>query len=205
METNRLLLIVALFTPWVAGCGGSSASSTTTFQDSNDPAYAAAQDGHMDPRVSTSGGEPGGYVVLWPRIVPADPNGEMTETASMIQNRLIAFAQESAAGHPVDVRPDPQRVCPRAGCAAASVGAAILHARGSCAVVVTTSAPGTGRAHIDPWAGRIDVLNADPPFRDPPEEHVRVRDFVPCAELAASLDENAEGVLLNVRAARRGP
>ena len=108
MRPNRLVLWTVLSTPWVVGCGGSSTSSPT-FADSNDPACAAAQDGHMDPRVSTSGGEPGGYVVLWPRVAPADPDGELSETASMIQNRLIAFAQEAAAGHPVDVRPEPQR------------------------------------------------------------------------------------------------
>ncbi|MCB9597059.1 MAG: hypothetical protein H6719_30325 [Sandaracinaceae bacterium] len=187
------------------GCGGSSASSDTQFANPDDPAYAASFEGELDPRVSTSAGEPGGYVVLWPRIVPADPDGALSATASAVQQRLVAMVNEAAADHPVDVRPDPERVCPRAGCRAASVGAALLHRQGSCALVAITAPPGTANAHLDPWVGRVEVLNANPPFRDPPEQSVRVEDFVPCGELIGQLDENADVILESVRSVRRSP
>lgn len=204
MRATSLIVLLVTLALAAPGCG-SSQSPPPTFADPDDPAYAAAQDtGQTDPRVSTSRGEPGGYVVLWPRIVPADPDGAMSEMASMIQNRLVAMTQQAAeGGHPIDVRPEPERVCPRAGCEAASVGALLMHVRGACAVVATTRAPGTGRGHLDAWAGDIDVINANPQFRDPPEDHVRVEDFVRCTDLAAALDEHAEEILLSIRAARR--
>ncbi|HHH29761.1 MAG TPA: hypothetical protein ENK57_15640 [Polyangiaceae bacterium] len=195
-----LLLVGSL-----SGCGGSASAAEQTFPDSNDPAYAAQFDGHVDPRVSTSRGAPGGFVVLWPRIVPADPEGALSPVAADLQRRLVAFATEAASGGPIDVRPEPQRVCPRAGCEGASVGAAILHVRGSCAVIAVTSTPGPSRAHLDAWAGRMDVINNDPPFRDPPEEHVRVQDFVPCDQLGEALDARAREILTSVRAVRRAP
>jgi len=188
----------------LAGCGGSA--PPPDFADPDDPAYAAAQDrGTTDPRVSTSGGEPGGYVVLWPRIIPSAGAEALGAQAAALQERLAAMATEAAAGRPVDVRPEPERVCPRDGCAAASVGAVLLHQGGSCAVVAVTARPGRAPAHLAAWAGRVDVLAATVPFREPPEERLRVGDLVPCRDLAAALDARAEEILREVRAVRRDP
>ena len=63
MRPNCFVFWIVFFMLWVVGYNGSSTSSPT-FTDSNNPACAAAQDGHMDPRVSTSGGEPNGYIIL---------------------------------------------------------------------------------------------------------------------------------------------
>ena len=198
-------VVAALALAPVQGCGGSSSGSEQTFANPDDPAYAASFDGELDPRVSTSRGEPGGYVVLWPRIVPGDPDGAMSEAASMVQSRLVGFVNEAAAGHPVDVRPEPERVCPRSGCLGASIGAVLMHVNGSCAVLANTGTPGTGNTHLDAWAGRVTISNANPPFRDPPEDHIRVEDFVPCSELGAALDERSDEILASVRQARRTP
>ncbi|MBX3271199.1 MAG: hypothetical protein KF729_13110 [Sandaracinaceae bacterium] len=183
-----------------AGCGGASAEPT--FPDGHDPAYAASFEGERDPRVSTSRGEPGGYVVLWPRIVPAGSDEALAATAAAVQRRLVALTEEVADGAPIDVRPSPERVCPRQGCRAASVGAALLHANGRCAVVLITSPPGASRAHLDAWVGEVDILNSSPPFRDPPEEHLRVRELVPCADVAGALEEAPEELSTNIRGVR---
>ncbi len=194
---NLLATLVVL----VAGCGGASAEPQ--FADPDDPAYAASFEGDRDARISTSRGEPGGYVVLWPRVVPADADGALAGLAAAVQDRLVALAREAAAEHPVDVRPNPERVCPREGCLAASVGAALLHSGTGCALVLVTAPPGTGRAHLDAWVGGVDVLNANPPFRDPPEDHLRVQELVPCVDLAGSLDERSQEVSTSIRGVRQ--
>lgn len=151
--------------------------------DANDPAYAASFDGTVDERVSTSGGTEGGVVVLWPRVITRD-TGDAAE-ASEIHAALQAIG--GRLGRPVDVRPEPQRVCPQAGCAAMSIGAVLLKSGTGCAVVATVAQPGTSPARLVPWAGDVELRATVVPFREPPEAQVRVLDFVPCSDLSTSL------------------
>lgn len=182
------------------GCG--SPQTEPEMANPDDPSYAASFDGQRDPRVSTSIGEEGGLVVLWPRVVPPSDDPAVSAAAAAVQTRLSTYASELAEGRPVDVRPEPERVCRRGtGCAAVAIGAVLLQVRGSCAVVLSTSPPGESRAHLAPWVGEVDLLNPEPPFRDPPEEHLRVNDFIPCEGLEAALDERAEEIRGIVQAA----
>jgi len=62
-------LHLALVLCLVTACG--SSQTEQTFSDPDDPACAASQDrGENDPRVSTSQGEPGGFVVKSARRGP---------------------------------------------------------------------------------------------------------------------------------------
>ena len=151
--------------------------------DANDPAYAASFDGTVDERVSTSRGTEGGVVVLWPRIITRDTSdaGEAPE----IQSALRAIAQR--LGRPLDVRPEPQRVCPQAGCEAMSIGAVLLKSGTGCAVVATVAQAGSSPSRLVPWAGDIELRATVVPFREPPEAQVRVLDFVACSDLSTSL------------------
>jgi len=177
------LLLLAL-----AACGSSGPARETTpepLPDPDDPAYAESFDGTVDERVSTSRGEEGGVVVLWPRVVSSGVD-EVPET-SEVQSQLRAIAERAAEGRPVDVRPEPQRVCPQGGCEAAAVGAVVLRADTGCAVVATASLPGPTPARLVPWAGQVELAEHNVPFREPPEQHIRVTDFVPCSDLATAL------------------
>lgn len=162
-----------------AACGGSSPPAGP-LPDSNDPSYAARFDEATDERVSTSRGEEGGVVVLWPRVITAQGIEPPPQTSDVYQ-RLQAIATEVAGDRPVDVRPEPQRVCPsRGGCSAASLGALVLRNGSGCAVVAMISRPGESPAWLVPWSGEVELRSRTVDFRRYPEESVRVREYMPC-------------------------
>jgi hypothetical protein len=123
----------------------------------------------------------------------------MASTAAAVQDSLAAAAREAAEERPVDVRPEPQRVCPQGGCAAASVGAVLLHREGGCVVAATVSLPGPSPTRIVPWAGGVELRSTVVQFRDPPESQIRVADFAPCAELGVLLEASAPEITAAVR------
>ena len=171
----------------LAACGGQEPTPglDTVFPDAHDPAYAASLDAEVDPRVSRSAGTEGGVVILWPRVIPA--SHDFSDEAALVQERLGQIARRERRTELVDVRPEPERVCPRSGCAAASVGAVLLHTETGCTVVVGVSLPGTSPARLVPWIGDVDLQATMVPFRGRPEEHIDVSDFVRCADLSAAL------------------
>jgi hypothetical protein len=173
----QVLVILAL-----PGCGAPQPEARQ-FPDAYDPAYAASFDGEVDPRVSTSGGEAGGVVVLWPRVVPGDGAESVADQAAMVQERLRAVVAKVLPDAPLDVRPSPERACPLRGCKGVSVGAVLAHAGRGCALVATVSRPGQSATLIVPWSSTVAVKAAVIPFRDPPESQLSVRDYVPCADL----------------------
>ena len=144
------------------------------------------------PEISRSRGEQGGYVVLWPRVVPRDDDPTTAKIASLLQARLRAMAERAAPGAPVDVRPDPERVCPRdGGCVATSLGAVLSRKGGACAAAVTIGAPGTSPVRVLGWAGTVTTKDATAAFRDPPESLLVVQEWAKCDELLAGLEKNA--------------
>ena len=149
---------------------------------------AATSEGD-DARVSRSRGTAGGVVLLWPRIVPSARSGELANVAQSLQSALHELIRGVHPGRAIDTRPAPQRVCPQAGCVAASVGVLVITSRGGCAAVVQTARPGRGSVTQTPWAGRVELRVPTVPFRSPPESFVRVHDFVPCDRLMASLSQ----------------
>jgi hypothetical protein len=176
------------------GCGGGQ-EAVVAPGDPDDPAYAASFDGDLDPRISTSAGEAGGLVVLWPRVVPAEGG---LDAAQHVASFLAAAAREAAGDRPVDVRPDPERACPRDGCAAASIGAVLLHRGDQCAVVATVAVAGPAPSLLVPLAAEVTLRNTNVPFRTPPEEHVVVRDYGRCSELASALEEQREMLVAEI-------
>ena len=177
----------------LAACGGPETPGLDTeFPDANDPAYAASLNAEVDPRVSTSAGVEGGIVVLWPRVIPASES--FSDEATRVQRRLVELANRGREMDLVDVRPEPERVCPGSGCLAASVGAVLLHSETDCAVVVSVSPPGRNPARLVHWTADVDIRRTVVPFREPPEEHVDVQDFRPCSQLAADLSENTADI-----------
>ena len=78
--------------------------------DSKDPTK-------LPPEISRSGGVTGGVVLLWPRVIPRSEDPQTDQDAAFVQGQLRAAIARALPGRPVDVRPNPERVCPRAGCA----------------------------------------------------------------------------------------
>jgi hypothetical protein len=155
------------------------------------------------PEISRSVGEAGGIVVLYPRIIPASDDKPIRELAKQVETHLRAVADQAAPGAPFDVRPAPERVCPRSGCTAVAVGAVLLHRDdGACAVVVTVTPPGPSAAVLVPWVGALDLRSPTSPFREPPESYVVIRDFATCSDLVASTAGQDAAVVAAIQAAR---
>ena len=177
----------------LAACGGPETPGLDTeFPDANDPAYAASLNAEVDPRVSTSAGVEGGIVVLWPRVIPASES--FSGEAARVQERLVELVNRGRRMDLVDVRPEPERVCPSSGCVAASVGAVLLHTESDCAVVASVSPPGRNPARLVRWTADVNIRRTVVPFREPPEEHIDVQDFRPCSQLASALSENTADI-----------
>src|SRR5258706_8826239 len=143
------------------------------------PTIAAHTSGDA-PEISRSTGASGGIIVLWPRIV-GDKGGaaeaDTRQIAARLQRRLQTMVARALPGRPVDVRPEPERVCPRSGCSAIAVGAVLSRSGGGCAVAALISDPGTSAARIVPWAGRVSLRHPTVPFRQPPEQEMSVEDY----------------------------
>ena len=167
--------------------------------DAYDPAYAASLDQSIDPRVSTSVGEEGGVVVLWPRIAPSSDAEALGELPRLLRDRLLGLVRQAGGDRAVDVRPEPQRVCPRSGCEAMAVGLVVLHRGGGCALAVTVSQPGPSPAHLVPWTEGTSARNTMVPFREPPESQVAVGDFVPCHAIRDAAQLRDAEVLEGIR------
>jgi hypothetical protein len=143
-----------------------------------------------DPRVSRSAGEAGGVVVLWPRIIPAEEVESSNMIAGLVQDRMKALAERTLPGKPIDVRPQPERTCPQAGCNAVALGVLILRQGESCAAIAFVMPPGTNDSTtLVPWYGGVKLKSSAIPFRGFPESEVTVTDYGRCNDLPASLDK----------------
>jgi len=201
MMTRTILTSLMMFA--VTGCGSQQRQTEEAhdFPDANDPAYAASFDGEVDPRVSTSPGEEGGVIVLWPRVVPAEGAEGVADQAAALQRRLRNLVERVLPEHPIDVRPAPERVCPRAGCSGIAVGSVLVHSGRGCAAAVTVSRPGQSPARLVAWTTSTVLRSGTVPFREPPESQLMVRDFTTCEGLVEALDDNEEEVERAVRIA----
>lgn len=149
------------------------------------PAQAAG-DG---PEISRSKGKKSGAVVLWPRVVPPSDDPGVQALAGQLQARLAAAVARELDGAPVDVRPAPERACPRDGCKGISVGAVLGHKAGGCVAVAFVSARGPEPHQVLPWAGEVAIFSPQVQFRSPPENAFEVAEFTPCSMLQEQLDD----------------
>ncbi len=166
----------------------------------------AVQDEADAPEISRSVGTENGVVVMWPRIVqsrsgPPKPDDETRAVAGRLQQRIAELVRKSAGGKTVELRPEPERVCPRSGCKAISVGVLLARAGKGCAAAALISGPGTAPARIVPWIGSITLNRTSVPFREPPESAVDVKDYLPCGGVAAAAgaDEDVSKAISETR------
>ncbi len=195
----------------VLACAGllACAPKPSTLEEPAAPPPTAAQSGDgpavgggSDPRVSRSAGEPGGVVVLWPRIIPSDQANAMSTTAGLVQDRLKALAESTLPGRTIDVRPQPERTCPQQGCAAVALGVLIVRHGDGCAAVGFVMPPGTTEpTTLVPWFGGLSLKRSAIPFRAYPESEVTISDYGRCSDLPASLAEHEADVAKALKAA----
>jgi len=189
--------------PWGREPPSAEPSADPTAEPSIEPIPTAPPAGAA--RVSSSAGEAGGAVVLWPRVIPASDAAGTRALAARLQQTLVAWTAEALPGAPLDVRPEPQRVCPRSGCLGLSVGVLLVHHEDrTCAVVAAVSPPGVSEQRLLPWAGQVALKDGESiAFRAPAESHVIIRDFLPCDGLDAHLAGGREAVIQAVQEAAR--
>ena len=161
------------------------------------------------PEISRSLGKSGGFLVLWPRVAPKTGDPAAQALAVRLQHRLDSLLGDIDAGAPSDVRPEPEKVCPKTGCAAVAVGVVVTMKGESCAAAVTVAKPGQSPTRIIPWIGKIELKRPITPFREPPEGDIKVSDFASCKKVIELLDQNAppgdEAPLKNaIQAAHKG-
>jgi len=149
-------------------------------------------------------GEVGGAIVLWPRIVlprgSAGPDEETRRLAASVQSRLSELAWRVLGK--TDMRPEPERVCPKQGCKAVSLGVLFARAGKGCSVIVSVGRPGPSPSQLVPWSpGNIDLATTSIPFREHPEKFVKVKDYARCEKLPANLAANDAKIEAAIRAA----
>src|SRR5690606_18348727 len=107
--------------------------------------------------VSKSPGQPGGVTILWPRIIPREIVDDNRALASALQQQMRRIVEKHLPGRPIDFRPEPERVCPKTGCAGVSVGLLLSRQGQGCLVLALVSRPGASPTTIVPWVGKVQL------------------------------------------------
>jgi hypothetical protein len=174
-----------------SGCLASTLpTATSDNQPGEIPTHHLGGDGRVQPgdapEISRSAGVPGGFVVMWPRMIPKD-DPEVHDMAVKVQQRLKDLAHATFPDAPVELRPEPERVCAQSGCEGVSVGAVITKRERGCALVVVVGPPGADtKLKLVPWLGVIKA-KGEPPFREPPESFITIQEYGDCNKLADAL------------------
>lgn len=196
------------------GEGGASAGETAgtpgdtqaggAGQDGTPPGVVAGSPNDtrfLAPEISHSKGVAGGVVVLFPRIIPSTIAAENQSYGQQLQQKMKQLVEKALPGKPIDVRPAPERVCPKAGCDAMSINVLFTRQNNSCVAVALINGPGVSQTKMVPWGGEVE-LKADPiAFRDPPENFVKIKDYATCDQLIHEMTKQDGFVEAAVRAA----
>jgi hypothetical protein len=172
---------------------------------------ALAQSAGDAPEISRSVGEEGGVVVFWPRVVSERAGDQSLRRAEAldddtralalaVQEHLRALAEEALPGRTIDLRPEPERVCPLAGCQPMTVGVVLARRNAGCAAVALIAPPGASPARLLPWAAGVRLARDEVPFREPPESEVTVTDFARCDSLLETLRRRDGEIVAAIRA-----
>ncbi|MCB9568049.1 MAG: hypothetical protein H6710_12710 [Myxococcales bacterium] len=145
--------------------------------------------------ISRSAGEPGGIVLFWPRIIPREIVDENRELGAALQRHVKSVVQRNMPGRSLDIRPEPERVCPKGGCKGATIGILLSRESQGCLVLALISRPGESPTRIVPWAGNVELKSNEVPFRAYPETQITVADYVPCTSLLSTMDQNEAAVM----------
>jgi hypothetical protein len=185
---GSLFVLLALGGVGQAHANESEAEAPTSGSEEDE----AARLRRLESAVSQSRGKKGGLVVMWPRVIPATLDREVAAQAAVMQSRLVGIAERAAPVAHRDVRPEPERVCPRdKGCRAVSVGMLVGQRDGGCIAIGLLGRPGLTERELVPMAGQVELATDTVPFRASPEDAVTVREFVPCSQLGEKLDDAA--------------
>lgn len=195
-----------------AGTGGAATdptgpngqTSTSTTQGPTPVAGGRDDSRFLGPEISHSKGVAGGVVVLWPRIIPSSIAEENAQLAGQVQAKMKSVVEKALPGRPIDMRPKPERVCPKAGCEAMSINVLFTRNSTACAVIAIINAPGTSPTKLMPWGGTVELKSDTIQFRDMPENFVKIKDYVPCDQLVTSMAEADQFIEAAIRAAAGG-
>jgi hypothetical protein len=156
----------------------------------------------LAPEISHSRGVAGGVVVLYPRVIPSATLAENTTHANAVQQKMKQLVEKALPGKPIDVRPSPERVCPKAGCEAMSINVLFTRNNNSCAAVALINGPGVSMTKMVPWGGEIAFKGSDTiQFRDMPENFVTIKDYANCDQLVVEMGKQDAFVEAALRAA----
>lgn len=191
-------------TPGPVGPNGQTSTGTTPGPTPGVVAGGRDDSRFLGPEISHSKGVAGGVVVLWPRIIPATIAEENTQLAAQVQAKMKSVVEKALPGRPIDVRPKPERVCPKAGCDAMSINVLFTRTSTACAVVAIINAPGTSPTKLMPWGGTVELKSDTIQFRDMPENFVKIKDYAPCDQLIAKMAESDQFIEAALRAAAGG-
>ena len=155
--------------------------------------------------ISRSPGPEGGVIVLWPRIIPGSEASRTSSLAKQLQARLKKLVGDALPGRVIEKRPEPERVCPQAGCRATSVGLVLARKGQGCVAVVVLGRPGRTLRRLVPWIGKVKLKKEWIPFRKPPESFLTIEDFARCDELVARSYGDTAEIEKMIRAAEPPP
>lgn len=158
----------------------------------------------LAPEISHSKGQAGGIVVLFPRVIPGAELEANAALATQVQAKVREVAARALPGRAIDVRPKPERVCPKAGCDAMSINVLFNKNSNSCVAIALINAPGTSPTKLIPWGGLVELKSDTIQFRDMPENFVKIKDYVPCDQLVASMAQQDSFIEAAIRAAAGG-
>jgi hypothetical protein len=144
--------------------------------------------------VSKSPGVAGGVTLLWPRIIPRDIVDQNRDLAAALQQRMKTIIEKHLPGRTIDFRPEPERVCPKNGCAGVSVGLLLSRQGQGCLVLALISRPGPSPTRIVPWVGKVSLRSDTVGFREWPESQITVADYIPCNSLLTTMDAQEAAV-----------
>jgi len=153
------------------------------------------------PEISRSVGVDGGAVIMWPRIIPKSERVATRDLAASLRGHLRKMVEKQLPGRPIDMRPEPQRVCPRSGCKAVSAGALIIRSQQGCLVVALIGRPGKYPLRLVPWVGKMRLKKEWVTFREPPESQVQIIDYAKCSQVISKLSERERYVLEAIQTA----
>lgn len=211
----RCIWLAAAAALMLTACG-SSPPPPSTADDAQSPADEGASTSDDEgategrsstqdaPEISRSQGKEGGVVVFWPRVIPRTDDVEIRRLAGKLQDRLTAVVKKAVPNAEVDVRPEPERVCQRAGCAGMTVGVLLTASGGGCVALALVSPPGPSPQHIVPWVGDVELKTQRVDFREPPENSVTVKDMESCDKLLDKLGDREADIVKAIQEAAPG-
>ncbi|MBK7830332.1 hypothetical protein [Nannocystis sp.] len=190
------------------GPGGSAPATGPTLAATTAPGPAATTpppaptaETLEERHVSKSPGVLGGVTILWPRIIPRDIVDENRGLAAALQQQMKLMVEKHLPGRAIDFRPEPERVCPKAGCTGVSVGLLLSRQGQGCLVLALVSRPGASPTRIVPWVGKVQLRADTVGFREWPESQITVADYIPCSSLLTTMDAQEAAIAAALKAA----